>query len=440
MPNRPSEVKADDAGVLFTNRARGYSAPSMPSTREAATATPSPETIAFLLRLARALHNNGYPAHRLEEILGALARRLGVAAQFFSTPTSVFAAFGEDDLQRTYLLRVEPSDVQLDRQARLEQVARRVVAGTLTPAAGTRELDELLVAPSPWPRPVVWLSAGASSGAAARFLGGGWREMLAGALIGVLCAVLASSFARLSGGRRALEPAAGLVGAAAAVALSHLLFPLAFPVTVLAGLIALIPGLTLVVAMGEISSGHLVSGTSRLSGAIGQFLALALGVAVGTQSLVRLSGALPVAAAQPVATWTEWVAVALAPVSLAIVFQARPAVWPAILATSAAGFAAGRIGATSLGPELGAFLGALTAGLVSAQFSRSRHEPAAVTLVPALILLVPGSVGFRSLTQFLDRQVLVGVETAFRTALMAASLAAGIVVANIVRPPRPLDG
>jgi uncharacterized membrane protein YjjB (DUF3815 family) len=59
--------------------------------------------------------------------------------------------------------------------------------------------------------------------------------------------------------------------------------------------------------------------------------------------------------------------------------------------------------------------------------------------VPGILLLVPGSVGFASLTALLDRNVVPGVETLFRTILMAVALAAGLLVASVVRPARIVD-
>src|SRR5687767_13727052 len=93
-----------------------------------------PEAIAFVLRLARALHACGYSAQRLESTLSATSDRLGLKGnQFFSTPTALNAAFGEEERQRTYLLRVEPSDVNLGRLAALEQLAIEVAAGRMEP-------------------------------------------------------------------------------------------------------------------------------------------------------------------------------------------------------------------------------------------------------------------------------------------------------------------
>ncbi|MFI5234896.1 MAG: hypothetical protein ACHQXA_04230 [Gemmatimonadales bacterium] len=56
--------------------------------------------------------------------------------------------------------------------------------------------------------------------------------------------------------------------------------------------------------------------------------------------------------------------------------------------------------------------------------------------MPSVLLLVPGSVGFRGLASLLDRQVIVGVETAFRMLLIASALVAGLLVASVAGPQR----
>jgi uncharacterized membrane protein YjjB (DUF3815 family) len=47
---------------------------------------------------------------------------------------------------------------------------------------------------------------------------------------------------------------------------------------------------------------------------------------------------------------------------------------------------------------------------------------------------VPGSIGFRGITAMLDNEVVSGVETGFRVLLIASSLVAGLLIANLVMP------
>ena len=65
-----------------------------------------------------------------------------------------------------------------------------------------------------------------------------------------------------------------------------------------------------------------------------------------------------------------------------------------------------------------------------------RRVPTAVTQVPALILLVPGSVGFRGFGSMLDNDVTAGVDAGFRMLVVAGSLVAGMLAAGVILPPR----
>ena len=91
-----------------------------------------------------------------------------------------------------------------------------------------------------------------------------------------------------------------------------------------------------------------------------------------------------------------------------------------------------------MGGELGVFLGALSVGIASNLYGRFLNRPSAVLLVPGILLLVPGSIGFRSVAAMLDKEIIPGIETAFKMILIAIALAAGILVAKIIAPPRPI--
>ncbi len=394
------------------------------------------EAIGFILRLARALHTYGYAADQLEETMQLAAIRLGLAGQFFSTPTSISAAFGEQERQRTYLLRVEPGDVDLGKLARIDAVSNSVLRGEVPPGDGSRLIDGI-VADVPlygaWMRTAAF---GIASGAAARFLGGGGREIAAAAAIGLLIGLLALAAERVPGIGRVFEPIAAFIASFTATAIGARITPLSVFLATLAGLIALVPGLTLTIAMTEISTRHLVSGTARLSGAFMVFLGICFGVALGSSLGGHLFGA--AAAAQPILLpgWTNAVALVIAPLAFVVLLRAEPVDAPWIIGAGTLGFVGSRLGTAALGPELGTFVGALTVGIASNVYARIRDRPATVALVPSILLLVPGSIGYRSLASLLDREVVLGVETAFRMILIAMSLVAGMLIANIVSPHR----
>jgi uncharacterized membrane protein YjjB (DUF3815 family) len=55
-------------------------------------------------------------------------------------------------------------------------------------------------------------------------------------------------------------------------------------------------------------------------------------------------------------------------------------------------------------------------------------------LVPAMLLLVPGSIGFLSLNALMERQALAGIQTAFSMMLTAVALVAGLLIAGVIAP------
>ena len=393
--------------------------------------------IGFVLRLAHALHSAGYSAPALEGALIKVSARLGLVGQFFSTPTSLFAAFGPQERQHTYLIRVEPAEVNLGKLTALDQTARGVLNGSIPPAEGSARVDAIVLAPAPFRRVAATLAYGLASAAACRLFGGGWPEMavvtMAGVAIGVLALVMASLFPR-SG--RLFELLAACLAALLANAAPALGLPVSAPLATLAGVVVLLPGFSLTIAMAELAARHLASGTARLAGAFMVFIGIAFGVAIGRQISQSLFGPPPVVAPESLPAWTLWAAIFIIPLAFTVLLRAQPrdAIW--IVLASLCGFAGSRLGVMALGPQLGACLGALTVGMASNLYERLLERPAIVPLVPGVLLLVPGSIGFRSLTLLLEQQVVVGIDAAFTMLLTAMSLVAGLLLADIILPPR----
>ena len=133
--------------------------------------------VGFVLRLGRAFHAAGYPAHRLEQLLKSASDRLGLEGQFFSTPTSLLAAFGPLERQHTHIIRVDVGSVNLARLAALDVVARDVESGRATPAEGSARIDAIETARAPWGTATTILASAVASATGARLLGGGAHEI-----------------------------------------------------------------------------------------------------------------------------------------------------------------------------------------------------------------------------------------------------------------------
>ncbi len=402
------------------------------------TASPlrSDTRIRFVLELGSALHRYGTPAHRLEDVMTVVAAQLGLEARFVSTPTAIYASFDPAEALHSTLIRVEPGDVDLDRLSRLDRVAGQVVARQLTPEQGAAAITEILASGPTWGPAVTIACFGFASAAGAQLFGGRLVELGVSLVIGLVLGVLAVLAGKVQTLARGFELVAAFTASALSVVGAHFVGGFSAEITTLAALVYLLPGLTLTVAMIELATRNLVSGTTRFTGALLVFLQLAFGVALGQRLRLVLPPASVALPQVPLPGWTTGLTLVVITLSLAVLFKARmrDAVW--ILAASILAWGGGRLGAVWLGPELGAFLGALALGVGSNVFSRLMDRPSLVTIVPGVMLLVPGSVGYRSLESMMAQDVVAGLATAFSMFVVLVGLSAGILLSNALVPPR----
>ncbi len=392
-----------------------------------------------MLRLGRALHIYGYTAHGLEDTLCRVAGRLGLAqSQFFATRTFILAAFGAPERQRTHLIRVEPGDVDLGKLAELGDITERVLGGALTPALGSVSIDAIVAAmPSRANRLLETVAYGVVSATTCRILGGGYQEMAMSCAIGLITGGLAVATPTKRDAISVFPFVASVVASAIVNSAGALGVHVSTSITILAGLIVLLPGLSLTLGLAELASQQLISGTARLAGAFTVFAGITFGVALGARLAVLLFGMAPNLPVVPAPHWTLLAAIIVAPIVYAVLLRARSRDLLSVLVVSVIGYAGAQLGTHVLGVQLGAGLGALSLGLASNIYERVTSHPATVTLVPGVLLLVPGSIGFRSFSLLLEQQVVVGVDAAFTMTMTAISLVAGLLLANILVPARP---
>jgi uncharacterized membrane protein YjjP (DUF1212 family) len=410
--------------------------------RETAGATAAPiaspdDPAELVMQLGRALHGAGSPSHRIEEGMDLAARRLGIVGQFFSTPTALFASFTDAAGRRTILERVQPGDMNLERMSDLVSLLADLANGEVTPRQASARLAAIAAAPTRYGPLITTVSFALASGAAALFLGGSEREIAAAAALGLGIGGLATLAGRLAPVARLFEPLAALLASLAATLIAFAWPPLSVYLVTLAGLIVLVPGLTLTVAINELASRQLVSGSARFAGAVALFFVIALGVAVGSQlGAVLTGGAGRDVTPVPVDDGWRWAALVAAGLAFTVLLRARPAQAGWLILAGVLAIEGVRLGGWLLGPQLAGFVGAFLVGLAGNVYARLRPAPAALLQVPGLILLVPGSIGFRSLSALLAEDVLSGVHAAFTATLVAIALATGILLANVVLPPR----
>jgi uncharacterized membrane protein YjjP (DUF1212 family) len=338
--------------------------------------------------------------------------------------------------RQTGLIRVEPGRVNLEKLELLGELARDVAAGRVQPGEVAAQVDAIVNARDPYHPALTLLCYGVSSAAVCRFLGGGWREIVAAGFLGLLTGVLSLLFSRSKDLSFLTEPVTAAGASALAIVISNSFLPISLYETILSGIIAIVPGVIFTIAMLELATRNLMAGAARITWALLIFVELIFGVALGYQTQRLYGGVAPSAALTPLPNWTEWLALAVAPIAFAVQLKARPRHTAWIILACVLSFGGSRLGAALFDWRFSAFLGAFAASAAGGVFARTTRRPAAVVIAPAIFLLVPGTVGFGSVFQFLTQNFNQGIEAGFHMALVAISIVMGILVARVVLPDR----
>jgi uncharacterized membrane protein YjjB (DUF3815 family) len=283
-----------------------------------------------------------------------------------------------------------------------------------------------------------WLVASyaISAGSIAAILHTGWAGVATAALIGVLIGVVYLLSIERPNIAAASDAISALVATVIAIVVAVYVMPIAVRSVVIASLIVLMPGLTLTTAVRELSSQHLISGTARMMGAVATLLKLAFGAVAATQ-LCTLLGLVPLPDAEAaVPRWTEWLAVFAAAFAFAVLFRSPRRYVPVVVGSVLLGYACTQLGGAYVAPAFGVFLGSLVIGAASNLFARLAQRPGALVREPGIILLVPGSVGFRTLSFVFERDVLLGLDTAITLVTLLVSIVAGLLFGDLLVPPR----
>ena len=399
--------------------------------------------VAFVVETARRLHQYGTAAPRLEMAVSRMGERLGLRIEVWSSPTAIILSASTLDATNaaalaevTQVMRLPPGDVDLARLCRVDRIADDVIAGTLDVEDGFRQLRALTEPRPRWWWPLTVAAFGIAAAMVAVLLHGAWVDQLAAGLIGIVIGQVTVSSAGHPRMAVASEAIAALLATLIAGAIGAFIVPLALKTVVISGLIVLMPGLALTNAVREISTQHLVSGTARLAGALSSLLKLTFGTLAGAQILDLLGwhalGA-PLAAAPD---WIEFPALLLGSAAFGVLFQAAPRDWPLVMGAAIIGYLSTRMGTGLYGPSFGVFVGGLIIAALSNLYARYRHRPGALVREPGIILLVPGAVGFRSVSLLLERNVHIGTDAAVLLISLLVALVAGLLFGDLLIGPR----
>lgn len=396
--------------------------------------------IRFLSELAKRLHQYGTTTTRLEASVESLSQKLGLDTQIWSSPTGILLSFRDGRAaasahQRvSEVLRLSPGETNLRRLVDTDEVADRVFHGRMSVAEGFERLRSIQ------PDPVKFKSTLAGFAFAAASVAGVLKsrpvDILAAALIGALTGLLVLATRKAAHLRPGLEAMAAFLSTLLVTLASAYILPLSVQAVTLAAIVVFLPGLTLTTAVSELSSQHLVSGVARFAGALTVLLKLTFGAVAGSE--VANAFHVPLRAVRPSANpvWVEGAALLCGALSYTLLLRPHKRHRWLVMGAAVLGYTSARVGSESFGPQFGVFLAGLVVAASSNLFARLKNRPSALMRIPGILLLVPGSVGFRSLFFVFDGHVMEGLNTASSLVVLLTTLVAGLLFGDLLVPPR----
>jgi uncharacterized membrane protein YjjB (DUF3815 family) len=87
-------------------------------------------------------------------------------------------------------------------------------------------------------------------------------------------------------------------------------------------------------------------------------------------------------------------------------------------------------------PQFGVFLAGAVMGALSNLYARKTNRPGAIVREPGIILLVPGSLGFLTVSLIVSHDMFLGINTAVSVLVILVSLVAGLLFGDMIVAPR----
>lgn len=399
----------------------------------------------FITDFARRLHLAGVSGARLEGAVKSTADSIGVACEIWYSPTGILLSLGEpgsDYGQQTRVMRLEPAEPNLSDLVTLDAVAEDVIAGRIDVAEASRRLQELDRPPDRQQRTWTTFAFGLASAAVAGLLRTSWLDIAVAGALGLIIGVIAVAAKTRPHLSAASEAIAAMVATVLTAAFAHFAAPLSVQTVVIAALIVLMPGLSLTTAVNELASRQLVTGTARFAGAMVVLFKLTFGSVAGAQIVNALGWAPRTMAPVELPVAVEGVAMLAAAFSFAILFRAARQDMLLVMGSAVLGYLLTRAGNSWFAPSEGVtfagavFFSSLVMAALANVYGRVAGRPGTLVRLPSIMLLVPGSVGFRGLASLMERDYTLGMDTAVAVLSALVALMAGLLFGSVLVPPR----
>ena len=405
---------------------------------DASLKVPFEEAWRFVIKFGLAAHKYGSTSTRLESDLMSLSKKLGYQGVFRSTPSDIIFALREasESPQRVEVIATPAPDVNLDRLARLGEVLSEYKTGILSLTEANTRIDMIENVPPPWGWFAIMLGYAFVGAGLAPLLGGGWLDTLFATLFSILVYGVVILSGRMGAAATTWLPlsSAFIVGVLATVI--KLWVPELNVVLVILSAVAIIlPGYTISLGAGELAAQHVLSGAANVVNGLTCLVKQIAGGWLGiftAGSMVSISHAGP---ATPVASVWLLLLFPLLLIGLCLTFQTSRRDLPWAVLISGIAYLGVLGGSSMFNANFGNLVGTIIAVVIANLWARQTGRPSSIVLIPAIVMLVSGSIGFRGLASLAGGELLLGAQQFIQMFVVALTILVGILVGHTILRP-----
>jgi uncharacterized membrane protein YjjP (DUF1212 family) len=392
----------------------------------------------FILKVGLAAHKYGSTSTRLEYFLSSLSKRMGYQGVFKSTPAEIMFGLREtsDSPQRIEVMATPPPNIDLDKLARLGELLNEIKEGSLSIPDAYDHIDAIDQIPPPWGKFASMLGYVFTGLGLAPLLGAGWTDTLVATVFSILVYGLVLLSARMGAITMSWMPlSTALITGFLATLVKYWVPDLNLVLVILSAVAIILPGYSISLGAGELVAQHVLSGVSNLMSGLITLVKQIAGAIIGIGIASLLVTTVATEFETPVDQMWLLLLFPLLLVGLGLAFQVSRKDLPWSVLVSGLAFLGVMAGSSLLDSNLGNLLGTIVAVVIANLWARKTGRPSSIVLIPAIVMLVSGTIGFRGLASMAEGELLLGVQQFLQMFIVAITILAGILIGfTIVRP------
>ncbi|KAJ3262802.1 hypothetical protein HDU77_011814 [Chytriomyces hyalinus] len=404
----------------------------------------------FILKLSRSLTMYGAPAHRLEHHLSQVSKVLETEADFIIFPGVIMISFGAfNHSQNTHFIRASQG-INMGKLAQVNAICLTLTQKHIN-VHNALDLLEGVRAASDFPWWVgVYLFPVFSFTVALILFQLSWVESLAALFLGLFVGYLNLAAERYGSLNYLLEFLSSLVSAVVAKGIQGWLhqkgFCFNYIKVTLSAVAIYLPGLPLTLAIIDLSSRNMVSGTVRMFGSLFTAMLIGFGMTIGGALAFWNTEGINSGPQECPPTSQLWAFLFFIPMSMSLnlLFQASKFQWPIMVLAAALGYITsvflGYVPQLQAEPTAITALSAMVIGLTSNVYARFTNDVAIAPILAGILLQVPGALSVKGTLGFFagsssngsTSNIVDGMSFTFSMLAIGMSLALGLFVSTLL--------